>query len=106
MKRIAVCLVLAAGSLAAEQKLPPAMASALNRIAHGETAPIGLITPAADEVAAAPRPVCSVPLLEMKIENPERFAMPVVPAPKNVSMPQAAGPAPPCATNSARPATH
>ena len=99
MKRAAVCLALVMSCLAAQQKLPPAMQSALSRIANGETTPIGLITPRVGNGVAPPSPVCSVPLLEMKIAHPERFTMLVVPAPKDATMPQTAGPAPPCETN-------
>jgi hypothetical protein len=41
--------------------------------------------------------VCSVPLLEMRINDPERFTAPKIAAPTNVEpMPRAELPAPPC----------
>jgi hypothetical protein len=41
--------------------------------------------------------VCSVPLLEMRIDDPERLTAQKVPAPANVDpMPRAELPAPPC----------
>ncbi|HLJ49168.1 MAG TPA: hypothetical protein VKU01_24305 [Bryobacteraceae bacterium] len=99
MKRAAVCLALVMSCLAAQQKLPPAMRSALSRIAHGETAPTGLITARVENGVVPPSTVCSVPLREMRVDHPERFTMLVVPAPKNATIPQTGGPAPPCETN-------
>ncbi len=70
--------------------LPPAMQNAIARMVKGT--PQQQVT-----LPIAPATVCSVPLLAMRIDHPERFAMQTVPPPTiDDPMPQAHAPAPPC----------
>jgi hypothetical protein len=75
------------------------MQSAIDRIAKGNTAPTGLkrLDLQADSAAQG---VCSVPLLEMRIDNPERFTVQRLELQANEAMPRIAVPAPPCERSS------
>jgi hypothetical protein len=72
--------------------LPPALQSALNRLA------LGIGNGPAAEFRGNPRATtCSVPLLDMRIDHPEQFTMRTAPPlPVSDSMPHALAPAPPC----------
>jgi len=76
--------------------LPPAMQSAIDRLAKG-----GVSGEEYRVVLQNPPPannVCSVPLLEMHVENRQRFTMQTVPAPAiDGRMPRVHGPAAACA---------
>ncbi len=89
----------------AKSKLPFAMEQALDRIAKGQTLPeerpvIAMAKTQGKfvmpETMPPAAPACSVPLLEMRVENPDRFNMPrITPGPNIDPMPRAM-PAPPC----------
>lgn len=53
------------------------------------------------QIANASR-VCSVPLVEMQLQSPERFKMRTATAVSNDRMPSTTGPAPPCPTRDAQ----
>ncbi len=82
--------------------LPPAMRSAIDRL----TKSAALKKPQATLFVTPTNPqfrdnstteICSVPLIEMHIDNPERFTMLTVEPPANQDrMPLAQMPAPPC----------
>ena len=118
--RVWICLAVALSALVAQDskeagpKLNPAIQRALDRIAKGETVFEKGGAGAWDQGAQStwarsmvtslqqlqPPPAeraCSVPLLEMQVEDPERFTMQRVPPPANNDrMPRAIAPAPPC----------
>jgi hypothetical protein len=102
--RVSVCFTVFLSTMAAQEaaqsaaKLPPAMQAAIDRIAKGGTAETGLKR---TELQAHPsaQSVCSVPLLEMRIDNPERFTMQRLQPKHNDLMPRLAVPAPPCDQN-------
>lgn len=109
MRRLfTVCLFTAIGTstVHAQQSsganpLPPAMQRAINRILAGtpNPPPVQLHNPPPALAARA----CSVPLLEMRVEHPERFPIGTTLVPKSGDpMPAAQAPAPPC--NAAQPA--
>ena len=91
---------------AQDMKLPPAMKGALDRIGNGDSDLSRLQTHQLLGTAAALRELqspsaapktCSVPLLEMPVDHPERFTMlKITPKQKTASMPHAVVPAPPC----------
>jgi hypothetical protein len=102
---------------AADSKLSIAMQKALDRIAKGEPSVLALGTGRpidttgmdlrshAVVLAALTAPpaahVCSVPLLEMRIDHPERFTMlRAAPTATNDPMPPAIVPAPACEKDS------
>jgi hypothetical protein len=100
MERLAKILLFAAAipgavfaqAASSQPPLPPAMQSAINRIVAGTPNPpaIQLHNPPA---AGA----CSIPLLEMRVDHPERFPIQTAPAPKTGDvMPSSQGPSPPC----------
>jgi hypothetical protein len=74
--------------------LPPAMQSAIDRLAKGGSA-IEEHT-----VVLQNRPganICSVPLVELRIDHPEQFSMRTAPPATTADpMPHTQGPAPPC----------
>jgi hypothetical protein len=74
------------------------MQSAIDRIAKGGT---GAASPKRLELKADPsaQGVCSVPLVEMRIDNPERFTVQRLQPEANEPMPRLAVPAPPCDQN-------
>ena len=84
--------------------LSPAMQGAIDRIIHGNPPPqiipsgarlteLGANSP----VPMPPAPVCSVPLLEMRVDHPEQFSLRTAPPPAtNDLMPTSKGIAPPC----------
>lgn len=82
---------------AQEPKLPPAMERAIHEIVRSGTGgktPMFTLRPGAPP--PAPR-VCAVPLLSMRIDHPERFAIARTPVPKNIDVGiYAPLPAPPC----------
>jgi hypothetical protein len=112
LKRVVACLAVAVNVLvAADSKLSIAMQKALDRIAKGEPGvvasgmrrPIDVtgmeLRPHPVVLAALTAPsaehVCSVPLLEMRIDHPERFTMLHTAATAtNDPMPRAIVPAP------------
>jgi hypothetical protein len=79
--------------------LPRAMQNAIDRIAKGAAAterPV-IFRGAPPIQLSSPAPVCSVPLLGMHVDNPERFSIQTVAPPAIDSrMPRTTGPAPPC----------
>ena len=86
--------------------LSPAMQGAIDRIIHGNPPP-QIIPPGArltelganSPVPIPPAPVCSVPLLEMRVDHPEQFSLRTAPPPAtNDPMPSSKGIAPPCQT--------
>jgi hypothetical protein len=101
--------------LCAQQTLPtpplsPAMQGAIDRIIHGNPPP-QIVPPGArltelatnSPVLTLPAPVCSVPLLEMRVDHPEKFSLSTAPPPAtNDPMPSTTGSAPPCAPAPAR----
>lgn len=79
--------------------LPPAMRAAIDRLSAGTQPTTIFLMPANNEprVNALPK-VCSVPLLEMQIDHPERFTIRKVEPPAiHDALPLTGGPAPPCA---------
>ena len=118
LKRVVACLAVAVNILAAaDSKLSIAMQKALDRIAKGEPGVLALGTGRPIDVTGMdlrPHPVvlaaltappaehvCSVPLLEMRIDHPERFTMlHAAPTATNDPMPRAIVPAPACEKDS------
>ncbi len=104
LQPVLVCLAGAMGTLGAQSLAPPApklprsMEQALALIGRGEVRPGAGMGPTAVLLPGVPDTgVCSVPLLEMQIDRPERFTMQTVkPSPQSDAMPVAALPAPPC----------
>jgi hypothetical protein len=95
---IALGTVYAQGE-SSQTPLPPAMRDAIGRLLKGQNSgnvssifPNGM--PATIPARGA---VCSVPLVEMPIQHPEQFTMPTSQPAINDPMPNAKGPAPPCA---------
>lgn len=78
-------------------KLPPAMQSAIDRIAKGNTAPAGLKR--LEKADPSAQGVCSVPLVEMRIDNPERFTVQRLKPEATEPMSRLTVPAPPCEQN-------
>jgi hypothetical protein len=78
-----------------QAKLPPAIERALERFAKDPTATAKMLETRAK---LAPQPTaCSVPLLEMRVDHPQWFAIRRIAPPRTRdAMPQAALPAPPC----------
>ena len=105
MRRASVVLLCLSGilnSMAAQEstpaipKLPPAMQSAIDRIVEGKVAPVALKRL---ELQGGPSATgtCSVPLVEMRIDHPERFAMQrMAQIPRKDVMPRIQVPAPAC----------
>lgn len=80
--------------------LPPAMQSAIDRLAKGD----GVGKNSVVFQNAPPVETCSVPLLELQVDHPERFTVRTVPpAAIDRRMPRTQGPAPVCG-QTARPA--
>jgi hypothetical protein len=115
LKRVVACLAVAVNMLSgADSKLSIAMQKALDRIAKGEPGlmasgtgrPIDVtgmdLRPHPAVLSALPTShVCSVPLLEMRIDHPERFTMlHAAPTATNDPMPKAMVPAPACEKDS------
>src|SRR5258708_2846561 len=112
--KLSLCLATAVGFLHAQNvssptPLPPAMRGAIDRLVKRNAVDkngIGFQRPQATLFAAPTNPefldkslaeTCSVPLIEMHIDNPERFTMLTVPTPATQDrMPLAQMPAPPC----------
>jgi hypothetical protein len=88
-----------AQSAASPPDLPPAMRSAIDRLLKGPSVTGPKIVLGSPSAAAlfSPSEICSVPLLEMRIDHPEQFSMRTAP-PHAVEdpMPRAHAPAPPC----------
>ncbi len=99
MARLAKILLFAAGvpgaiyaQTASPPPLAPAMQSAIHRIIHGTPNP-----PPIQLTGSPAAGLCSVPLLEMRVEHPERFAIKSAPAPRSGdAIPSVKGPAPSC----------
>jgi len=71
--------------------LPQAMQGAIDRIIAGDGQPHGLLRNPASST------ICSVPLLEMHVDRPDRFSMRTTPpASTDDRMPSTRGPAPAC----------
>jgi hypothetical protein len=99
--RILFCLTgflstMAAQEAAAAAKLPPAMQAAIERIAKGggkaETPPNSRVVRA----EAIAQGACSVPLLEMRIEDTEKFTIRRFQSEATERMSRLTVPAPPC----------
>ena len=76
--------------------LPTPMQAAVKRLSKILAAQSLITTKPATQVESFSK-VCSVPLLEMRIDDPDRFTAPRIPGPTNVDpMPRAELPAPPC----------
>ena len=85
---------------AASPDLSAPIRSAIDRIIKGDTGASGRIVLQNPPPAAllAQTDVCSVTLLEMRVNKPEQFTMRTAPPPAtNDAMPRTTGPAPPCA---------
>jgi hypothetical protein len=102
MRRLVKIICLAAAVLIsayaqdapAPAPLPPALRSAINRLATGDRS--GPVLELRGTVPA-PAATCSVPLLEMHIDHPERFTMRTAPPPSvSDPMPRVLAPAPRC----------
>ena len=81
---------------ARDRKVPPALQSAIDRIAKDAVSPS---MPKSIDLQAArsPRELCSVPLIEMRVDNPDRFTLRQLPSGAYPNrMPRAVLPAPPC----------
>jgi hypothetical protein len=104
--KICLCIAAALSSVAAQNAsppapLPPAMRSAIDRLTKGTAAGkrvFHFAAPTNPELRdKSLREICSVPLVEMHIDNPERFTMLTATPPAiQDRMPLAQMPAPPC----------
>ena len=94
---LAAVVLLPALAQDAPASLPPALQDAIHRIVSGNPAATPVVQLPGTQ--AAPAAVCSVPLLELHIDHPDRFAIRTLPSPSTgVPMPQAHPPAPACDT--------
>jgi len=105
---VAIILVCLNGqNVSSPAPLPPAMRRAIDRLTKrngvdksglGFQTPQATATPTNIEFRDKSHPdVCSVPPIEMHVDNPERFTMLTVPPPATQDrMPLAQMPAPPC----------
>jgi hypothetical protein len=50
-------------------------------------------------ISAHEQHACSVPLLKLHVDHPEKFIMPIARAPHKDPMPRSVAPAPPCENN-------
>ena len=90
------------GQNAASPELSAPIRSAIDRIIKGDTATSGrvVLQNAPPAALLAQTDVCSVPLLEMRVDKPEQFTMRTAPPPATGGqMPHTNGPAPPCVTS-------
>src|SRR6266852_7286838 len=112
--KLSLCVASVLGSLHAQNvssptPLPPAMRSAIDRLAKRNAVDKSgfrfqrsqatlFATPTNPEFQDKSHPeICSVPLIEMHVDNPQRFAMLTVPPPATQDrMPLAQMTAPPC----------
>lgn len=89
----AILSPLYAQDAAPQAPLPQPLRGAIDRLIQGGAAQPGITV----FKGRYPAEICSVPLLEMHVENPKAFAMRTIPPPATGDqMPVAHAPAPPC----------